>query len=440
MEKNVRELKIHDFLNGGFREFSTYDCKINIPSMIDGFKVSQRKVMHTMLTRNKNMKVEQFANDAAGFTHYHHGALNLEGVIVGLAQQFSGTNNVNFLTPDGQFGNILDHSAAAGRYICVEPNANFRKWFAKADDCILEYEYEDGEQIEPKYFIPIVPALLFNGSAGIGTGYATRIFNYNPSDVLSNVKLAIAGKKLKPMTPCFVDYAGKVEKIANQVVYTGTFERTNSTTIRITSLPIGYDLNAYKAELIKLIEKEVIRDFDDNSSPDAWNILIYATRQFVGLPDTTLIEKLKLVSRDSENITVWDENGKIKRFESPEELIIYFVEWRKTAYQRRKNKRVSILTHELDLLNEKIRFIRYYVKNAKWFSESSKNDIISTLSDQKFKNIDDLLSIRVYNLTREQICKFEEDIKELELTLTTLTNTTAVDLYLYDISSLKLTK
>ncbi len=252
-DDDIRKKRIKDFLDQDFRSFSAYDCYINIPNMIDGFKVSQRKSVYVINKSNTNNTVERFAARVASDTAYHHGAGNLEGVIVGLAQDFPASNNVNWFTPDGQFGNILDHRASSGRYISVEGSPNFRKWFSKEDDLILEYEYEDGEQIEPKYFIPKVPTILFNGSSGIGTGYSSTILNYNPADVVRNVQQVLAGKKQTKLVPWYQGWKGVITKVAGQTVFRGTFERVNSTTIRITELPVGYDLEKYKGILSKLI-------------------------------------------------------------------------------------------------------------------------------------------------------------------------------------------
>jgi DNA topoisomerase-2 len=433
----MNKMQVSQFLNTGFKSFSRYDCVINIPSMVDGFKVSQRKVMHTMLARNKSMKVEQFANDASAVTHYKHGSSNLEGVIVGLAQDYPGSNNVNFLTPDGQFGNMLNSAAAAGRYIFVEPNPNFRKWFRKDDDIILEYEMEDVDTVEPTFFIPIVPTLLFNGSSGIGTGYACKILSYKPEDVVENVRLALLGKKLKPMTPWYRGYTGDVQKIENQTTYTGKFERVNTTTIKVTALPIGYDLDSYKEDLAKMIERDEIKDYDDNSTDTQWEFLITAPRAFLMQDDATLINKLKLVSRESENITVWTEDKKIKCFNNPEELIQHFVDWRVGVFEERRLKLIELLSVDLDWANEKIRFIQFFLKNTKWFSETKKNEIIARLEKEKFVNITELLNIRVYNLQYEEIEKLKAEIQTIEAKIIKLNGTTAKDMYLDDLKEVK---
>jgi DNA topoisomerase-2 len=400
---------------------------------MDGFKISQRKAIYTLIVKNKKNTVERYASEIAGFTCFHHGSVNLEGVLVGLAQDFPTSNNVNFITPIGQFGNLLNASAASGRYISVESNPNFRKWFKKEDDLILEYEYEDGEKIEPKFYIPIVPTILFNGISGIATGYACKILNYNPDDIVANVKLVLANKKQKKMTPWYNGYTGTVSKENCQTTFIGKFIRNSSTTIKITALPIGHNIESYKVELAKLIDKDEIKDYDDNSTDQGWEILIYASRAWIAQDDDTLLDKLKLVTRESENITVWTENNKIKYFEQPEELIEHFVAVRLAKYEDRRLKQLDILAEEYAWAEEKIRFIKFFLKNTKWFSETKKADIILRLEKEKFVNITDLLSIRIYNLQFEEIQDLENEIVKIEAKIVELDKMSAQKMYLHDL-------
>jgi DNA topoisomerase-2 len=428
---------ISSFLCKEFRDFSTYDCVINIPSLVDGFKVSQRKAIYTMQSsRGRKMKVEQFANETAGFTCYHHGAGSMEGVTVGLAQNFTGSNNVNWFTPIGSFGNILSHGAASSRYIQVEPNSNFRQWFRKEDDLILEYEVEDGQTIEPVYFIPTVPTVLFNGQSGIGTGYSCNILAYNPDDIVRNVKEVLSGKPQSPLVPWYRGFKGNIERtVEGQTVFTGCLQRVNSTTVKITALPIGYQIDDINDILNKLVEAGEIKDYDNNStSSGGWDIDVYATRAWLlDHSDSDLIKKFKLVTRESENITVWTEDKKIKKFKSPEELIEHFVEWRLKKYEQRRLKLLDVHGEELAWANEKIRFIRFYIENSQWFSKSSKKQIEERLAKENFEKIDELLSIRVYNLTGEAIEKLEAEIEAIKKKITALEKTTAKKMYLAEI-------
>jgi DNA topoisomerase-2 len=436
----IKTLQIKTFLNTGFKSFSTYDCVINIPNLMDGFKVSQRKAVYTLVTKNKKNTVERYSSEIAGYTCYHHGASNLEGVLVGLAQDYPTSNNVNFLTPVGQFGNILNETAAAGRYISVEPHDNFRKWFKKEDDIILKYEYEDGEQIEPVFYVPLVPTLLFNGSSGIATGYACKILKYNPKDIVHNVMLSLEGKKQKTLVPYFHGYAGSITKDNGQTVFTGTFVRSSSTTITVTALPIGHNLESYKAELAKLIDREIIKDYDDNSTKSGWNIVIYVNRAFTSLTDDVIIDKLKLVTRESENITVWTEDKKIKHFDSPEDLIEHFVAVRLIKYEERRQELIKIITEDSRIAGEKARFIEFYLANSDKFRKMKRPEATTLLLKEKFlaDDISRLMNMSIWNLTGEEIDKLREEIKQISIHLKALQKETAKNMYMTELKALKI--
>lgn len=433
----IKTLQLKNFLNTDFKAFSIYDCWTNIPSLIDGFKVSQRKAIYTVVTKDKKNTVERYASEVASYTNYHHGATALEDVLVKLARDYPTSNNVNFITPHGQFGNILNSAASASRYISVEPNANFHKWFKKEDDISLEYEYEDGEQIEPREFIPIVPTILFNGAQGVGTGYACKILNYNPADVVENVNLVLAGKKQKKLVPWYKGYQGLIEKTESQTVFTGTFRRINTTSLKITALPIGYSSESYKAILADLIEDEIIKDYDDHSTKHGWDITIYANRSFLVNDDATLITKLKLVSRESENITGWNENKKMQYFDSPESLIDHFVKVRLNRYETRRIMQIAATKEDISWAAEKIRFIQFYLKNTKWFKDTSKAELVKVALQNDFTEYEKLLSMPMWNLTKDKIIDLEKDLENLNKKLNLLTMDTAKAMYTRELKELK---
>lgn len=422
-------ISVSNFLTKDFREFSLYDCWTNIPSMIDGLKISQRKAMWTVLNNPKSMTVEQLASLAASYTKYHHGATNQEGVIVGLARNYTGSNNVNWLTPDGQFGNILNNKASSARYISATLSPNWRKWFSKEDDIILEFEIEDGDITEPKYFIPLVPTVLFNGGNGIGTGYSNHTLSYNPQDVINNVKKVLAGKEQDEIIPWYNGYKGKITKNENQVIFSGSFEKVNATAIRITQVPIGHDLESYKEILIALMESGEIKDFDDHSTEDKWDIVVYANREWIKQHETIIIEKLKLTTKDTETLVFWNENQKIIRFNDVRELIKHFVDWRVQKFEDRRVKLIEKYQAECEWLSEKRDFIKYFIDNSKSLVSLSKDELIKKLEEKNFKNIDRLLQIRVYNMTKDEVTSLEQEIVDVEVKIDTLEKTTAKDMY-----------
>lgn len=238
-----KTLPIAKFMNSAFKEFSLYDNVRSIPSITDGFKNSQRKAIYGMLLRGENsseLQIERLAAQIAAATDYHHGTGSMEGTLVGLANDFAGSNNMNLLVPSGQFGSRLSKDAASGRYIFTKMHDNFRKMFKKEDDLILEHHFVNGEKIEPKQFIPLLPMVLINGAQGTGTGHACVILNYHPNDVKNVVLSILNGKKYDPIIPWFRGFNGTVERNNLQTVITGKLEVINTTTIKITELPIGF--------------------------------------------------------------------------------------------------------------------------------------------------------------------------------------------------------
>ncbi len=115
--------------------------------------------------------------------------------IVGISQDYVGSNNVNLLVPGGQFGTRLmgGKDSASPRYIFTRLQPYTRKIFSQLDDPILDYLEDDGQSIEPSFYVPVVPMLVLNGSHGIGTGWSTSIPSFNPSDVISYIRFKLDG-------------------------------------------------------------------------------------------------------------------------------------------------------------------------------------------------------------------------------------------------------
>ncbi|EKX44879.1 hypothetical protein GUITHDRAFT_139486 [Guillardia theta CCMP2712] len=167
-------------------------------------RADARKVMYTAIKRKFKdpIKVVQFAGAVLETAAYHHGDAALQGAIIAMARRFCGSNNINLLHPDGQFGSRHSNHAGAARYISAGLEKITRSIFRPEDDPILvvklhcdyssmrrlcqEYQNEDGQVIEPKYFLPVVPMALINGcEAGIAVGWSSFVPMYNPRDVLN---------------------------------------------------------------------------------------------------------------------------------------------------------------------------------------------------------------------------------------------------------------
>merc|ERR1712142_1195187 len=220
--------------------FSNMDNERSIPSLVDGFKPGQRKVIFTCLKRNltkKEIKVAQLAGSVAEVSAYHHGEASLMGTIINLAQNYVGSNNINLLQPIGQFGTRLSggKDSASPRYIFTQLSPLARMIFHENDEPLLKNNYDDNLKIEPEWYIPIIPMVLVNGANGIGTGWMTKIPNFNPREIVANIRRLIRGDELKVMKPWFKGFKGTIEPLDDQrFVVNGEIATLSDTKLEIT--------------------------------------------------------------------------------------------------------------------------------------------------------------------------------------------------------------
>jgi DNA topoisomerase II len=180
---------VSSFVDNELVLFSHADNIRSIPSIVDGLKPSQRKVLYACFKRkliSNEIKVAQLAGYISEHTAYHHGEASLQSTIINMAQNFVGSNNLPLLYPSGQFGTRLQggKDAASPRYVFTKLMKYARNIFPVEDDPLLEYRDDDGYTVEPVYYVPIIPMALVNGCDGIGTGWSTSIPMYNPIDLI----------------------------------------------------------------------------------------------------------------------------------------------------------------------------------------------------------------------------------------------------------------
>jgi DNA topoisomerase-2 len=439
-----RRIKTRHFFGSAFKEFSLYDNVRSIPLLFDGLKPSQRKAIYGVQLRGESageIQVERLSAAVAASTDYHHGTGSMESTIIGMANNYAGTNNMNIFQPIGQFGSRLTKDAAAGRYIFTKFDPNFRTLFKKEDDGILENIMVDGDKIEPKNYIPLLPIMLINGAQGTGTGHACFILNYHPNEVRDAVLAHLTGKKLKPNTliPWFNGFKGTVERNmeTGQVVVTGKLEVVNSTMIKITELPVSVYLDQYKEHLRKLEDAGFIKDYEDHSSDDGFEFHVQVPRSTTALDYETLLQKFKLISRDTENFTVWNERGTLERFESAEALIERFTDWRIARYEDRRQMLIANTKEAIRWMNERLRFILFYLDNVDEFKGRRKDDLIDLLLKNEFGDYDRLLQMPMWNLTKDKIDELRKQLEEQKKYLASLEADTAIEMYKRELKEFK---
>lgn len=444
LAKSIRSIPARHFFNSAYKEFSLYDNVRSIPKLTDGLKPAQRKAVYGTLLRGENaglIQVERLAAQVAASTDYHHGTGSLASTIVGMANDYPGSNNCNLFVPEGQFGSRLTAESAAHRYIETKLSPYFRQLFPKADDDILDHHVVDGEKIEPVSFAPLLPLVLLNGTQGTGTGHATMIYAYKPSEIRDACISIAQGKKIKDgeLTPWFRGFSGNVTRVPEngQVVIFGRLHVVNTTTIQVDELPIGTYLDDFKARLNKLEESGVIKDYEDRSTEKGFDFTITVPRSTTAIEIDELYRRFGIISRDTENYTLWNTKNILHRFESAEAIIREFIPWRLEMMEKRRSKIIELLSEDVRFYSEVIRFIRFYLKNVTTFRDSGKKDLIKLLLDNKFQDYERLLSMAIWSLTKDKIEELEKKLSDLQSKLDEVKKDTSNEMYVRELKALK---
>ncbi|PIA48452.1 hypothetical protein AQUCO_01400799v1 [Aquilegia coerulea] len=396
LDNSGKLIKYNDFVNKELILFSIADLQRSIPSMVDGLKPGQRKTLFSAFKMNfvREQKVSEFSGYVSANSAYHHGEQSLHGTIIGMAQDFVGSNNINLFYPSGQFGSRTKggKDAASPRYINTRLCPLARLLFHKDDDGILDYLNEDGKSIEPFWYIPIIPMVLVNGSEGIGTGWSSYIPNYNPRDIVANIRHLINGEEMQSMSPWYKGFRGTIEKTATKdsgATYTvnGIIEEISETTLRITELPIRRWTDEYK-EFLESIEigNDKSKDtFIERYTNQSDNRTVHydvnmAEDKLLAAKQEGLLKKFKLTtSLSTSNMHLFDRKGVIKKYDSPEQILEEFFHLRLEYYEKRKKYLVYNLEKEQLKLENKVRFILAVVKGEIIVSNRKRMDLCQEL-------------------------------------------------------------
>lgn len=435
----MKTLRIADFIGGPLRAYADYDNRRSLPNLIDGLNMSQRKAIAAAIDMQAQgkVKVSSLAARAVEKFAYHHGE-SIMGTVVGLAQDYSGTNNINLMTPLGQFGNEMSKEHPAPRYIYTKLHDNFFEVFKKPDLSIVTPQYEDGDMIEPVFYIPTIPMILVNGADGTGFGFKSFILQHNPKDLKKAIKELITDENADiHLTPWLRGWTGKISKDATtrQVEYKGCLSVINKTTIHITEVPVKFDLTKFKELLNGLIDKETIKSYEDKSTDGKWLFEITCKRELV---DTNTVDKLiqifGLIQRETETVVCWGVDGKIRQFASTEDLLREWVKERLILADTSLKNQLKEYQVELDWLKIRMAFVEWCLGNIEFVTQFKAKatfmvkaqDITGCTAEEAEK----LVGIRVYQLTQEEIEKMRKQTEDVEREVVQLSKKTATDWYL----------
>lgn len=441
-------ITVTDYFTNDLIDYAAYDNIRKIPSYIDGLKMSQRKIVYTLFKKypKEFVKTETLANIAAAFTNYLHGASNLTIVCATMTQDFVGTNNYNLTTGNsGGWGCRINPTVAAPRYTRLKLSDVTNLLFSNHDEKIIGRQFFEGDYIEPKFFVPVFPVLLLNGSNGLSTGFSCTIYPRNPESIAAYIKRKLDGveKPRVDLRPWFRGFNGTV-RVGENGGYesVGVVKRLNTTNYEITELPIGMEYQKYITILDKLCEDKVIVDYDDCCEPKTDTILfkVKTTRQFTNQNDTPAkLEKVfKLARGLAENLNCIDENNRVREFGSVEEILDAYIDVRLKFYGKRKEFLIEQLKRKLTVAASKYLFIKCVVTGKIKVAKMPKEEIVKQLkSHDNIKEVDGsydyLLNMPIYSLTKEQMEKLAKEIDELKKELIRVASTEANEMWTDDL-------
>lgn len=446
--ENEKNVNFSDFINKELIHFSVNDLERSIPSICDGLKPSQRKVLFYMIKKNinKEKKVFQLGGSISSETCYHHGPASMEGTIIAMAQDFVGSNNINLLEPIGQFGSKLagGKDAASSRYINTKLSPITTTIFHPDDNALLNYLDDDGESIEPEWYLPIIPMVLINGVEGIGTGYSSFIPCYNPKDILKNINCLLNNKPLQELTPFYNGFQGTIEKINDKsYISKGIYKRLSPTKIEIVELPIGRWTNDYKEFLDNDDMDKIIRNFENHSTEDKvlFNIEFKSSDALDTLINSGNIYKdFKLTKQFSiNNMNLFDKNGQIKKYNDPNDIIKEFYNIRLDFYNKRRNHMINVYNNQILIAEARVRFIMAVIDNRLVISKKTKSEIEFQLNELQFQKQDDdykyLLDMPIYSLSIEKINELKKKLKSIKESLQYLEETDIDEMWIDDLNT-----
>jgi DNA topoisomerase-2 len=492
--KNL-DVDFKTFVDKDLIHFSNRDLQRSINHICDGLKESTRKIMFACFKRRlytNEIKVAQLSGYVSEVSAYHHGEASLQQAIVGMAQIYVGTNNINLLSPNGQFGSRCQggQDASSARYIFTLLSKLTKLIFKEEDNNILNYQDDDGQQIEPEFYIPVIPMVLVNGGIGIGTGYSTNIPQFNPTEIIGACKYICEAIKLadlngdteegmgdiydtidiieiEQMIPYYLGFNGTIQKNekseSNTYISKGVYRWIDSETVEITELPIGTWTEDYKEFLETMITNGLhnLKYIENHYTSKNVKFVLHFNGNVRDTLEDKFEQSFKMSSSKNmsiNNIHLFNKNGAIKKYDSTTEIIKEWAKIRILKYLERKAYQIKILEKDFLVLSAKIRFILDVIAGTIQIMNKKLVDIAKRLVELKYprigetgeageedtadadKNVKDfnyLLKMPISQLTFDRKIILEKEVDELSKNLTQLRNKRIEDLWMADLTELE---
>ena len=378
VDSGTNDYPISKVARNEWLDFAMYTVESRaIHNMIDGLKPVQRFYLYSSLLNSKRdfKKVSAVAGIISDYG-YNHGETSAAGA--GQLMAASWNNNVCLVEGRGSFGTRLVKQAGAARYVYTRVHKNFEKYIK---DIELSPVHADPEHEPPSFYLPVLPLVLANGAKGIATGFATSILPRSTKHLAKAVKEYLEKGSIARKLPITLpDFSGKVEydKENDKYQVIGSFERKSKTVMVITEVPYGYDREGYIKVLDTLEDNNDIVSYEDKCDKTGFRFEIKLKLASANAwTDERIIRKFKLSKPLSENLTVIDQNGKLREYTNARDLIKDFVDYRLTILQQRINLRKEEEVEESRWLKVKMQFIKAVLDGTIQF-KNKKKDVVAT--------------------------------------------------------------
>ena len=453
LDTSKPEIPYEEFIDRSLIHFSIYDNERSIPNLMDGHKISLRKILYAAFKKGglkTEIKVAQFSGYVSEQSGYHHGEASLNAAIVGMAQNFVGSNNINLFEPNGQFGGRLQggKDSASERYIFTQLNKLTRLIFRQEDDAILTYLNDDGQMVEPVYYGPVIPMILVNGTKGIGTGFSTDVMPHNPLQIIHYIRAMLmeaangAGTGDRPtIEPYFKGFKGTIQPIAATTTTTttttspaapsaarylikGCYEIIADRKVRITELPVGTWTDDYKQFLEGLMDAPAasasasagggggaaaagsanvptIKEYQDMSTDTVVDITVTfhpsypqtAKQLSETMADFGCCNKLEKIlglytTQSTSNMNLFDAHEKLKKYANIYDIIEDYYVPRLEMYSKRKAAILAQLSNELRVLSNRAKYIQEILDDKLDMRRKTKDVVFELLKTRGYEHIE----------------------------------------------------
>jgi DNA topoisomerase-2 len=433
-------LPYQEFVDKDLIHFSNYNLERSIPNVMDGLKTSQRKILFSAFKRNlkSEIRVAQFAGYVSEHSGYHHGEASLNEAIVGMAQDFVGSNNIPWLVPQGQFGTRLTggKDSASPRYIHTYLQPNVHQLVPSDDFDCLTYRDDDGLPVEPEWYAPILPMLLINGCRGIGTGYSTFIPQFNPADLKKMLLQWLqSGTGLDAeLTPYYKGFKGTINKDSKGDYIVKGVWKVEKGEMTITELAVGTWTSDFREWLDKLVTDGLIKDYSDTSTDTDVHIKVKLGESAEPV-EKLLVDKLKLT-----NMHAFNSKCVIHKYASPNEILHEFAHVRLELYVKRRDFLLKTLREKLPYHENVVRFIKQQCEPTPRpdLRRRTPEECEKLLTAEKFAKIKDgydyLLDLPIKSLTLKNAQKHENDLEELKKKIAEIEKTTPKEMWVKELT------